>query len=137
MLPPPLDLTHLTHLTILYLDGGEETSNLVHHRFFGTLRNATAIKSIQLMYCVLDFLDFPDFIRWFFGEDRRVTKSDGDGLNWDEEKWTIGSTLKVFLFVAEWDEDEIEISRMTLREFEVLEQDAGVWEGTEPPDIIF
>ncbi|KAH8917701.1 hypothetical protein BT69DRAFT_1286399 [Atractiella rhizophila] len=55
ILPSPLDLSHLKHLTELYLDGGEETSNLVFPELFHTLRNAEAINCIRVWYCVVDW----------------------------------------------------------------------------------
>ncbi|KAH8920618.1 hypothetical protein BT69DRAFT_1336234 [Atractiella rhizophila] len=59
-LSSPLDLSHLTKLTYLELDGGEETSDLASRRFFSTLKSATAIYNISLTYCGL--VDFPDFV---------------------------------------------------------------------------
>ncbi|KAH8922142.1 hypothetical protein BT69DRAFT_268801 [Atractiella rhizophila] len=55
MLPSPLDLSHLKHLTLLRLDGGEETSNLVSPAFFHTLTNAKAIDRVEVRYCVVDW----------------------------------------------------------------------------------
>ncbi|KAH8927954.1 hypothetical protein BT69DRAFT_661776 [Atractiella rhizophila] len=55
MLPTPLNLSHLKHLTELYLDGGEESSNLVSPQFFHTLISANLIKHIDVEYCVVDW----------------------------------------------------------------------------------
>ncbi|KAH8922152.1 hypothetical protein BT69DRAFT_1282502 [Atractiella rhizophila] len=67
ILPTPFDLSHLTRLNELILDGGEETSNVVFRKFFSTIKNAKAIRVITLKYCAVDSVDFPDFIHWFFG----------------------------------------------------------------------
>ncbi|KAH8923435.1 hypothetical protein BT69DRAFT_1281464 [Atractiella rhizophila] len=111
ILPTPLDLSHLTQLTTLYLDGGEETSNLVSRRFFSTLKNATAISRVTLEYCVMEYVDFPDFIHWFFREK-------GDQVDYGKT----GEYLDVCLFFGDWQEDEIEIARGTL-------EDCGQWPG--------
>ncbi|KAH8925454.1 hypothetical protein BT69DRAFT_1348715 [Atractiella rhizophila] len=50
ILPTPLDLSRLTQLTQLFLDGGEEDSNLVPYRFFSALKAATTIREITLMF---------------------------------------------------------------------------------------
>ncbi|KAH8915569.1 hypothetical protein BT69DRAFT_1288624 [Atractiella rhizophila] len=69
ILPTPFDFSHLTHLTELYLDGGEETSNLLSHQFFSTFKNATVLRLIRLEYCVVGSLEFPRFARWFVGDE--------------------------------------------------------------------
>ncbi|KAH8924181.1 hypothetical protein BT69DRAFT_1280869 [Atractiella rhizophila] len=123
ILPTPLDLSHLTHLTTLFLNGGEETSNLVSRQFFSTLKNATRIHWIALLYCVVYSLDFPDFVRWFYG-DWRVRGSeernrvDGNG---------IGQHLEVRLFFGEWSEEEIVIARRTMGEYATRETNR--WSG--------
>ncbi|KAH8925632.1 hypothetical protein BT69DRAFT_1097652 [Atractiella rhizophila] len=121
ILPTPLDLSHLTHLTQLILDGGEETSNLVSRQFFSTIKNATAIYHIRLCYCVVDSSDFPDFIRWFFG-DWRVRGIEKGHLG-DGEK--IGKHLEVRLFFGEWSQEEIEVGRGMMRKYPGYE--SGIW----------
>ncbi|KAH8916190.1 hypothetical protein BT69DRAFT_1340478 [Atractiella rhizophila] len=126
----PLDFSQLTNLTELKLDGGGETSNLVHPKFFGTLQSAKAIKTIGLTYCVVEWTGFPDFICWFFG-DRRETVEVRDaaeeyGYEDSEER-----SLQIVLLFGEWDEAQIENSRRTMkdvaaRRFEM--GSAGVWE---------
>ncbi|KAH8923707.1 hypothetical protein BT69DRAFT_1333594 [Atractiella rhizophila] len=111
VLATPIDFSHLTQLTYLCLDGGDESSNLVSTDFFSTLRNANAIHYIDLRYCMVDSFDFPDFIRWVFG--------DRLGQN---------SFLHVLLFFGTWFELEIEVARNTLRECGVEESDGSVKE---------
>ncbi|KAH8915471.1 hypothetical protein BT69DRAFT_1356574 [Atractiella rhizophila] len=112
ILPIPLDLSHLTQLTKLVLDGGEETSNMVPRRFFSTLRNATAIWCIRVKYCVVDALHFPDFIRWFFGDWRvrgtmRGDRVDGKAMGW---------YLDLVLFFGEWRDEQILNANRTIGE---------------------
>ncbi|KAH8927325.1 hypothetical protein BT69DRAFT_1294175 [Atractiella rhizophila] len=123
ILPTPLDFTHLTHLTELILDGGEETSNLIPRHFFSTLQNATSIKEITVKYCVVYSLDFPDFIRWFFGnwQMRRVEKRD------PVVREEIGWHLEVCLFFGEWMEEEMVIARSTMKAYK-MSKDSGVWD---------
>ncbi|KAH8927333.1 hypothetical protein BT69DRAFT_1278109 [Atractiella rhizophila] len=126
ILPTPLDLSSLRHLTVLFLDGGEETSNLISREFFSTLKTATLIDCITLNYCVVDSFDFPDFIRWFFGDwrVRGIEKGDhGDG----EE---MGYYLEVRLFFGEWSGEEIVIARSTMAEYR-RRKGSGIWEPGE------
>ncbi|KAH8922137.1 hypothetical protein BT69DRAFT_1370339 [Atractiella rhizophila] len=130
ILTTPLDLSHLKYLTRLYLDGGEETSNLVSSQLFHTLRNAEEINFIDVWYCVVDWeftgFVFSDFIYWFFG-DRRV-KEEGDVVDEAENmKTTRGHELRVQLFFGGWLEEEICKARSTLREFGVSEADEDAW----------
>ncbi|KAH8913317.1 hypothetical protein BT69DRAFT_247666, partial [Atractiella rhizophila] len=126
ILPNPFYFAHLTHLTQLILDGGEESSNLVSPELFSTLTNATAIREITHRYCVVDSSDFPDFIRWFFGnwQMRRGEKRDPVG---GEE---IGWHLEVCLFFGEWMEEEIVIARSTMEAYKTSKE-SGVWEAEE------
>ncbi|KAH8925661.1 hypothetical protein BT69DRAFT_1279536 [Atractiella rhizophila] len=121
ILPAPFDFSHLTHLTTLVLDGGEETSGLVSREFFSTLTNATAIRYMTLWYCVVDSFDFPDFIRWFFGH-RPVS-----GL---EKVHEVNLVLVVRLFFGEWHEEDITSARMTMGEY-TRSKSSGVWESGE------
>ncbi|KAH8925674.1 hypothetical protein BT69DRAFT_1332000 [Atractiella rhizophila] len=123
ILSTPLDLSHLSQLTSLSLDGGEETSNLVSRQFFSTLKNATAINEITLLYCVVDPFDFPDFIRWFFGDwwVRRMEK--GDRFDGRE----IGLHLEARSFFGEWSEEEIVNARKMMAEYR-KSKESGVWE---------
>ncbi|KAH8915580.1 hypothetical protein BT69DRAFT_1288648, partial [Atractiella rhizophila] len=123
----PFDLSHLTHLTYLILDGGEETSNLVSREFFSTLKNAKWICRIELRFCVMYSSDFPDFIRWFFG-DWRVR-----GIEQWVDRKAIGRHLEVRLFFGEWSEDEIVIARRTMGDCTtgVTTSRSGVWEPGE------
>ncbi|KAH8924158.1 hypothetical protein BT69DRAFT_1280817 [Atractiella rhizophila] len=123
ILPTPLDLSHLTHLTDLFLYGGEETSNLVSRKFFSTLKNATVIQKIWLSYCVVDSSDFPDFIRWFFGDWRLRGAEKGDR----EDGSKIGEHLQVHLFFGEWSEEEIAIARSTMAKY-ARTDGSGIWE---------
>ncbi|KAH8924187.1 hypothetical protein BT69DRAFT_1349644 [Atractiella rhizophila] len=125
VLPTPLDLSHLTCLTELILDGGEETSNLVSPPFFSSLMNATGIELIILQYCVVDSSDFPDFIRWFFGDWRVRGAKKRDRVNGK----AIGRDLEVRLFFGEWSKEEIVIARSTMRKYESY--GSGVWEPGE------
>ncbi|KAH8927328.1 hypothetical protein BT69DRAFT_822614 [Atractiella rhizophila] len=116
ILPTPLDLSHLTHLTELILDGGEETSNLIPRHFFSTLQNATSIEEITVEYCVVDWSDFPDFIRWFFGDWRvrgieQGHRASGNGIGW---------FLHVGLFFGEWLEEDLASARKMIGKYEVL-----------------
>ncbi|KAH8916075.1 hypothetical protein BT69DRAFT_1340591, partial [Atractiella rhizophila] len=126
MLPTPLDLSHLTSLTELLLDGGEETSNLVSREFFGTLKNATGIKRIRLRYCVVDSFDSPDVIRWFFG-DWRVRGIEKGHLE-DGEK--IGKHLEVRLFFGQWSAEELAIARSVMGKYR-KSPSSGIWEPGE------
>ncbi|KAH8922124.1 hypothetical protein BT69DRAFT_1370298 [Atractiella rhizophila] len=130
VLPNPLDLSHLKHLTELYLDGGEETSNLVSPQFFHSLRNAIAITTIDVRYCVVDWevtpFVFSDFISWFFGD--RWVKEEGDMVDGAEKMKTIrGHWLTVQLFFAAWPEGEICIARSALGDFGVSKEDEYSW----------
>ncbi|KAH8918685.1 hypothetical protein BT69DRAFT_1337960 [Atractiella rhizophila] len=136
ILPIPLELSHLKHLTHLELDGGEETSNLISPQFFHTLANAKAIGYIEVRYCVVDWeftqFVFSDFIRWFFGD--RGVKEGGDAVDVaDKVKRRRGHYLAVELFFGAWPEEEICMARSTLRDFGVSEEDKStcVWEGGE------
>ncbi|KAH8924464.1 hypothetical protein BT69DRAFT_1349412 [Atractiella rhizophila] len=109
-LPTPLDFSHLKHLTWLELDGGEETSNLVSPQFFHTLRNAKAIATIDVRYCVVDWaftgFVFSAFICWFFGD--RGLKEEGDTVDGAEKvKTTRRRNLRVQLFFGGWLEEAI------------------------------
>ncbi|KAH8927306.1 hypothetical protein BT69DRAFT_1317044 [Atractiella rhizophila] len=120
ILPCPLGLSHLKHLTQLYLDGGEETSNLVSPQFFHTLTNAIAITTLDVWYCVVDWeftgFVFSDFICWFFGD--RGVKEEGDTVDGAEMVKTMSKRyLRVQLFFGGWLEDEIYKARSTLSEF--------------------
>ncbi|KAH8925625.1 hypothetical protein BT69DRAFT_1279496 [Atractiella rhizophila] len=126
ILPTPLDLSHLIHLTTLVLDGGEETSNLVSHKFFGTLKNATQISEITFWDCVVDSFNFPDFIRWFFGDWRVRGGEKGDRVDGK----AIGRDLEVRLFFGEWSEEEIVIARSTMEKY-TASQESGIWEPGE------
>ncbi|KAH8927959.1 hypothetical protein BT69DRAFT_1277447 [Atractiella rhizophila] len=130
MLPSPLDFSHLKHLTSLYLDGGEETSNLVSPQFFHTLTNAKAMGYIEVRYCVVDWeftpFVFSDFICWFFGD--RGVKEEGDTADGAEKvKTTRGRWLRVQLFFGGWLEDEICKARSTLKEFVVSKENEYIW----------
>ncbi|KAH8924488.1 hypothetical protein BT69DRAFT_1296362 [Atractiella rhizophila] len=130
ILPSPFDFSHLKHLTNLYLDGGEETSNLVSPQVFHTLRNAKGIAEIDVRYCVVDWeftgFVFSDFICWFFGD--RGVKEEGDKEDGAEKvKSTRGRELRVQLFFGGWLEDEIRKARSTLSEFEVIEGGWKIW----------
>ncbi|KAH8927340.1 hypothetical protein BT69DRAFT_1294185 [Atractiella rhizophila] len=125
ILPTPLDLSHLTHLTYLMLNGGEETANLVSRQFFSTLKNATAIRVISLAYCVVDSFDCPDFIHWFFGDWRVRGGEKGDCVNGK----AIGWDLKVRLFFGEWSEEEIVIARSVMGKYKG--SSSGIWEPGE------
>ncbi|KAH8923548.1 hypothetical protein BT69DRAFT_1281388 [Atractiella rhizophila] len=127
VLPTPLDLSHLKHLTELYLDGGMETSNLISPQFFHTLTKAKAINVIDVQYCVVDWefmgFVFSDFIRGFFG-DR------GANEEWDMMGEVVEPRqcyLRVQLFFGEWPEEEIYKAGSTLREFGVREGDEDSW----------
>ncbi|KAH8924177.1 hypothetical protein BT69DRAFT_1280855 [Atractiella rhizophila] len=133
VLPTPFDVSHLTRLTVLILDGGEETSNLVSHEFFKTLKNAKAIEKITVKYCVVDSSDCPDFIHWFFGDwqVRGIEKGlrvYGAG---------IGKHLEVRLFFGEWSEVEIVIVRSTMGKYPMSKlsniwgKTSGIWEPGE------
>ncbi|KAH8915572.1 hypothetical protein BT69DRAFT_867957 [Atractiella rhizophila] len=122
ILPTPLDLSHLTHLTHLRLDGGEETSNLVSRHFFSTLKNATVIRTIRLEYCMVDSSDCPDFIRWFFGDWRRRGAEKGDRV----DGRVIGWHLEVHLFFGEWSEEDITSAR-TMMEKSTRSKRSGFW----------
>ncbi|KAH8917693.1 hypothetical protein BT69DRAFT_641596 [Atractiella rhizophila] len=129
-LPTPLDFSHLKHLTWLELDGGEETSNLVSSQFFHTLRNAKAIATIDVRYCVVDWaftgFVFSDFICWFFGD--RGVKEEGDTVDGAEKmKRKRGRKLRVQLFFGGWLEEAIRTARSTLRDFGVSEEDKYRW----------
>ncbi|KAH8927316.1 hypothetical protein BT69DRAFT_821658 [Atractiella rhizophila] len=123
ILPTPLDLSHLTHLSHLFLDGGEETSNLVSPALFSTLTNAKAIRAIILQYCVVDSFDFSDFVHWFFG-DWRVR-----GGDWVDRQAVV-VRLEVRLFFGEWSEEEIVIGRCTMKQYP-WKGHSGVWESGE------
>ncbi|KAH8923371.1 hypothetical protein BT69DRAFT_1281525 [Atractiella rhizophila] len=130
ILPTPLNFSHLKHLARVYLDGGEETSNLVSSQFFHTLRNAKAIATIDVRYCVVDWaftgFVFSAFICWFFG-DRRL-KEEGDTVDGAEKvKMTRRRNLRVQLFFGGWLEDEICKARSTLREFGVSDENEYIW----------
>ncbi|KAH8924467.1 hypothetical protein BT69DRAFT_74860 [Atractiella rhizophila] len=130
ILPSPLDLSDLKHLSYLELDGGEETSNLVSPQLFQTLRNAKAIKYIGVRYCVVDWgftgFVFSDFICWFFGD--RGVKEEADTEDGAEKvKTTRGRRLEVQLFFGGWLEEAIRAARSTLREFGVIEGDHTIW----------
>ncbi|KAH8914131.1 hypothetical protein BT69DRAFT_1326855 [Atractiella rhizophila] len=122
MLPTPLDFSHLRHLSLLILDGGEETSNLISHQFFRSLKkkNAMANSTILLRYCVVDWLGFPELIQWFFGMD----EEDGSMA----KKLRMISNLEVVLFFGEWPEEQIEIARRTIIQYGGTTS-SGVWEG--------
>ncbi|KAH8925445.1 hypothetical protein BT69DRAFT_1279673 [Atractiella rhizophila] len=123
ILPNPLDLSHLTYLVQLILDGGEETSNLISRNFFSTLKNARAISDITLRYCVVDSFSFPDFIHWFFGDwqVRGAKKEDQVDGN------RMGKILVVCLFFGEWHPEEVAISRRMIGEY-TRSKSSGVWE---------
>ncbi|KAH8927604.1 hypothetical protein BT69DRAFT_1389390 [Atractiella rhizophila] len=126
ILPSPFDLSHLRHLTKLILDRGEEMSNLVSREFFSTLTNAKQIHWITLRYCVVYSFDFPDFIRWFFGDWRvrgieKEDRVDGKGIGW---------CLQVRLFFGEWSEEEIVIARSTMEKHKTSWK-SGIWEPGE------
>ncbi|KAH8930259.1 hypothetical protein BT69DRAFT_908560 [Atractiella rhizophila] len=110
ILSTPLGLSHLQHLTRLYLDGGKETSNLVSPQFFHTLRNAKAIATIDVQYCLVHWefsgFIFSDFICWFFGD--RGVKVEGDVMD-DVEmvEMITGRRLSVKLFFGAWLEGEM------------------------------
>ncbi|KAH8913609.1 hypothetical protein BT69DRAFT_1306388 [Atractiella rhizophila] len=132
ILSAPLDFSYLKHLTQLFLDGGEETSNLVSPEFLHLLRNARAIVNIDVRYCVVDWefrgFVFSDFIRWFFGD--RGVKGGGDMV--DEAVWVKkmrGLQLRVQLFFGGWPEEAICMARSTLRELGVIrvEGDYRIW----------
>ncbi|KAH8918087.1 hypothetical protein BT69DRAFT_605898 [Atractiella rhizophila] len=116
ILPTPLDLSYLTRLTWLHLDGGEETSNLVSRRLFSTLKNAKAIYKIKVAYCGLDSSDFPDFIRWFFADQRISSAMKKFG------GMEMGYNLDVVLFFGEWHEEEIRNARMAMQECVLTEE---------------
>ncbi|KAH8924155.1 hypothetical protein BT69DRAFT_1280809 [Atractiella rhizophila] len=122
----PFDLSHLTQLTELFLDGGEETSNLISREFFSTLKNATAIYRIILRYCVVSSLDFPDFIRWFFGDWQARGADRGD----QEDGGKMDRHLGVRLFFGEWSEEEIAIARRTMAKYARTDA-SGIWEPGE------
>ncbi|KAH8922125.1 hypothetical protein BT69DRAFT_1298184 [Atractiella rhizophila] len=106
ILSTPLNLSHLKHPTQLFLNGGEETSNLIAPQFFHTLTNAKAITIIDVRYCVVD---------WEF---TRGVKEEGDTEDGAETvKTTRGCELRVQLFFGGWLEDEICKGRSTLRKF--------------------
>ncbi|KAH8925656.1 hypothetical protein BT69DRAFT_1331986 [Atractiella rhizophila] len=123
ILPTPLDFSHLTQLTKLFLDGGEETSNLVSTPFFSRLTNAMGIKLIILQYCVVDSFYFPDFIRWFFGDWQVSDAEKGDRKGGRK----IGERLEVRLFFGEWSEEEIVIARSMMQKYTRSER-SGIWE---------
>ncbi|KAH8924171.1 hypothetical protein BT69DRAFT_1280840 [Atractiella rhizophila] len=125
----PLDLSHLTCLTQLFLDGGDEKSNLVPREFFSTLKNATGIFWITLRYCVVSSFDFPDFIRCFFGDWQERGAEKGDR----KDGQRMGDDLEVRLFFGEWSEEEIVIARRTMGEYANRERSrwSGVWEAGE------
>ncbi|KAH8913696.1 hypothetical protein BT69DRAFT_1344241 [Atractiella rhizophila] len=130
ILPTPLGLSLLDHLTRLQLDGGEETSNLVSPAFFHTLTNAKAIGYVDVRYCVVDWaftgFVFSDFICWFFGD--RGVKEERDAVDGAEKvKTTRGRELSVQLFFGGWLEEEIFKARSTLREFGVSQRDKSTW----------
>ncbi|KAH8926156.1 hypothetical protein BT69DRAFT_1331540 [Atractiella rhizophila] len=126
ILPTPLHLSHLTHLTRLILDGGEETSNLISPEFFSTLKNATAIHDITLWYCVVDSFDFPDFIRWFFWNWQVSGAEKAD----PPDREVIGWHLQVRLFFGDWSKEEIVIARSTMEEY-TRSEESGIWEPGE------
>ncbi|KAH8917697.1 hypothetical protein BT69DRAFT_1286391 [Atractiella rhizophila] len=130
ILPTPLDLSHLKYLTRLDLDGGEETSNLISPQLFHSLRNAIAINTIDVRYCVLDWAStgflFSDFICWFFGD--RGMKEEVDTVDGAETmQMTRGRALRVKHFFGGWVEEEICRARSTLREFGVSEENVTIW----------
>ncbi|KAH8924163.1 hypothetical protein BT69DRAFT_103160 [Atractiella rhizophila] len=126
ILPTPLNFSHLTHLTKLILDGGEETSNLVSRQFFSTLKNATVIRVISLAHCVVDSFDCPDFIHWFFGDWRVRGAEKGDRVDGEE----IQRHLEVRLFFGEWSDEEIAIARSAVAKC-TSSRTSGIWEPGE------
>ncbi|KAH8923574.1 hypothetical protein BT69DRAFT_1281332 [Atractiella rhizophila] len=120
----PLDFSPLTRLTKLFLDGGEETSNLVSPAFFSTLKNATAIYQITLQYCMVDAFHFRDFIRWFFGDWR--LRAVERGIYGQEMEVHVG----VRLFYGDWREADIASARMMMREYANSER-SGISESEE------
>ncbi|KAH8923709.1 hypothetical protein BT69DRAFT_1349953 [Atractiella rhizophila] len=135
ILPTPLDLSHLKHLTSVRLDGGEETSNLISRQIFPTLRNAKGIEAIDIRYCGVDWFCFPrfifpDFIHWFFGN--RDIHNEGDPKEgYKGEGLTRQRTLSVLLFFGEWQDEEIGSARRTMREFGVNHNVTWIREGGE------
>ncbi|KAH8922132.1 hypothetical protein BT69DRAFT_1282583 [Atractiella rhizophila] len=129
ILPSPLDLSHLQHLTELYLDGGEETTNLVSPQFFHTLTNAKAITIIDVRYCMVDWeftgFVFSDFICWFFGDGG--VKEEEEMVDGAEKVKTRGRWLRVQLFFGAWLEEEICKARSTLKEFGVSNENEYIW----------
>ncbi|KAH8919524.1 hypothetical protein BT69DRAFT_487894 [Atractiella rhizophila] len=123
MLPSSLDLSHLTQLTFLSLDGGAETSNLVSYKFFNTLKTATVIENISIWYCVVESPGFPEFISWFFGDRGLKTEADEDESVKGNSR--IGRALSVCLFFGEWDEEDMRIARRTMRECGARERSTG------------
>ncbi|KAH8924001.1 hypothetical protein BT69DRAFT_114991 [Atractiella rhizophila] len=131
ILPTPFDLSHLQHLTVLILDGGKDTSNLVSREFFSTLKNAKSIELIEISYCFVSSFDFPDFIHWFFGDRRaeKPKKNDADmedGSRSEGGKVRSRSILRVLLFFGEWAEEEIWIARRTMMACSSSAKGAGI-----------
>ncbi|KAH8917557.1 hypothetical protein BT69DRAFT_1354644 [Atractiella rhizophila] len=112
ILRTPLNLSHLPMLTYLDLDGGEETSNLVPRRFFSTLKNAIAIRRVNLAYCGVDSIDFQDFIHWFFGDWRVRGAKEEDWPDADERRLI----LIVLLFFGQWHEEVIKTAKRVMEE---------------------
>ncbi|KAH8927525.1 hypothetical protein BT69DRAFT_1277916 [Atractiella rhizophila] len=98
VLRAPLELSHLRHLKDLYLDGGDETSNLLPRQFFGTLSNAVAIELIDIEYCAVDWFGFPEFIGWFFGRVKKVS----DGSEEEEKLTGYGLSVRLSVWVGNW-----------------------------------
>ncbi|KAH8930273.1 hypothetical protein BT69DRAFT_1328075 [Atractiella rhizophila] len=115
VLSTPLDLSHLSNLTLLLLDGGGETSNLVSPQLFRTLRNAKSIEVIDVRCCVVEWLGFPQYIRWFFG-DRGKMDVDAEQNVADKKIQTREVMLRVLLFFGEWRKEDISVARKTMRE---------------------
>ncbi|KAH8924170.1 hypothetical protein BT69DRAFT_1296594 [Atractiella rhizophila] len=125
ILSTPCDLSHLTHLTHLILDGGEETSNLICPKIFSTLTNAKGIYWITLHYCVVYSVDFPDFISWFFGDSQMRGAEKWDQVDGKE----MGYHLEVHLFFGAWREEEIVVAWRTMGEWATsASRWSGVWE---------
>ncbi|KAH8917631.1 hypothetical protein BT69DRAFT_1338955 [Atractiella rhizophila] len=126
ILPAPLDLSHLKHLSDIVLDGGEETSNLTGWKFFRALKSATGIGNISLSYCTVDLFDFQDFVPWFFA-DRWVIRVKEDGS--EEKKFRAGTKLLILLFFGDWQDEEFRNATRAMRECGWTEEwESRVWE---------
>ncbi|KAH8913980.1 hypothetical protein BT69DRAFT_1290880 [Atractiella rhizophila] len=87
----PLEISNLTNLKVLTLDGGHDRNQVLPIQFFSqrSLRNLSNLRFLDIGYCSVAFVGFLDFANWFFASRK--------------DAW-----LSIRLFFGEWSPLELQ-----------------------------